>query len=129
MIDLNRRYREQIERVSQFSENAVASIAWIEKILSDTPIDDYRKLTAGLILSRYLTNVKKVGYDQAYTTIWQWLDKCAALKRLEASRRYFDHEVVKRQLLLAHQSRRLPMGLDTMKRDYHEVYKKLSVIA
>jgi hypothetical protein len=61
------------------TSNSGTSTPWIEKVLADTPIDDYRKLTVALILSRYLINVKKLDYDPAYAIIWEWFE-AAALK-------------------------------------------------
>jgi hypothetical protein len=60
-----------------------SQFAYIEKVLiqEQRTIDDYRKLGVGLILSRYLINVKGLGYEQAHSIIWQWLDKCDQLKR------------------------------------------------
>ena len=53
------------------ARNNGTSTPWIEKLLSQTPIEDHRRITVALILSRYLINVKKLDYDQASATIWE----------------------------------------------------------
>ena len=78
-----------------------------------------------MILSRYLINIKKLGYEQAYDIIWDWLDRCAKLRRLEPSRHHFDHHVVRYQLEEARRSKRLPMKLETLKKRNLDLYKKL----
>jgi hypothetical protein len=90
--------------IPSMSDNA-ALTPWIEKLLSQTPIEDYRKITGALILSRYLINIKKLGYEQAYDIIWDWLDRCIGLRKLEPSRHHFDHYVVRYQLEEARRSR------------------------
>lgn len=87
MVDMTKNLERQLQFIPSASNNA-ASTPWIEKVLTDSPIDDYRKLTIALILSRYLINVKKLGYEQAYAIIWEWLDKCQEFKRLEPSRQH-----------------------------------------
>ncbi len=108
-----------------YASNNGTSIPWIEKLLSQTPIEDHRKITLALILSRYLINIRKLSYEQAYDIIWNWLDKCAQLKRLEPSRSYFDRYVVRYQLEEAARSKRLPMKRETLKQHNLDLYKKL----
>jgi hypothetical protein len=108
-----------------------SSIAWIESSFllqqhHQIPLQNHRKYVVALILSRYLVNVKKLPYDQAYTAIWQWLDKCHQLKRLEPSRSYFDRYVVKRQLKEARISQRLPMKLTTLQEKNPELARELT---
>lgn len=123
-IESLKKFRK-MKHYNDSSSGAGNTIGWIEKILADTPIDDHRKLVVGLILSRYLTNVKKLGGNEASAIIWQWLDKCEQLRRLEPSRHYFDREVVSRQLEQAWQSKIWPMRIDTMLQKYPDLYKKL----
>jgi hypothetical protein len=114
--------------VGQNDGGGTTSIQWIENILAHNPIDDHRKLIVGLILSRYLVNIRHLNYDQAYGIIWEWLDRCEQLRSLEPSRHFFDHEVVKRQLKEAWHCKIPHMGLLKMKRKYPDLYKKLIVI-
>jgi hypothetical protein len=124
MVGKTKNLERQLQFISSASNNA-ASAPWIETVLSHTPIEDYRKITVALILSRYLINVKRLDYNQAYSIIWQWLDRCASLKKLEPSRHYFDSYVVKYQLQEAARSKRLPMKLETLKERNPGLYKKL----
>ena len=89
---------------------------YVEKLLK-TPLEDDRKLAVGIILSRYLINVKKLECEQAYEIIWQWLDKCANLRRLEPSRSYFDRYVVRYQLELAQENGIPAMTEHTLRTD------------
>lgn len=98
---------------------------YIEDKLLKTPLDDDRKLVVGIILSRYLINVKRLDYEQAHKIIWQWLDKCAQLRRLEPSDSYFERYVVRRQLEAAIQIKRLPMTEYTLQEKYPELYETL----
>jgi hypothetical protein len=84
---------KKLERQSQIipsTSNNAASIPWIEKLLSHTPFEDHRKITVASIPSRYLIKIKKLDYERAYTTIWERLDNCEQLRRLELSRSHFD---------------------------------------
>jgi hypothetical protein len=104
-----------------------SQFAYIERLLvqEQRPIDDYRKLVVNLILSRYLINIKGLDYEQSYQIIWQWLNKCAQLRRLEPSNSFFERYVVRRQLQEAIESRRLPMTESTLQTKYSELYVTL----
>jgi len=68
-------------------------ISWIEKLLQQIPIPDYRKHTRDLILVPYLVLQRGMtDVDQITEIIMQWADKCAELYRLEPTR----HEYQKR---------------------------------
>jgi hypothetical protein len=55
-------------------------------------------------LSRYLINIKRLEYEQAYEIIWQWLDMCAKLRPLQPRKSQFDRDVVKRELKQAQEN-------------------------
>ena len=59
-------------------------IKWIEKLLQ-TPLDDYRKNAVALILAPYLINIKKLSYDDAFSIINEWLNKCNSVRRLDSN--------------------------------------------
>ncbi len=126
LVGKTKKLERQTPIIPSASNNA-ASTPWIEKLLSQTPIEDYRKITVALIMSRYLINVKKLGYEQAYDIIWDWLDRCTKLRKPESSRHHFDHYVVRYQLEEARPSKRLPMKLETLKEHNLDLCKKLSV--
>ena len=85
------------------------SVHWIE-ILLETPIDDYRKNTVGLILAPYLINIRGLPYDAAYEKIKDWLEKCNNKRHLDSN---FDR-LIKMALLIAIKKQRLPMKLATL---------------
>jgi hypothetical protein len=63
-------------------------------------------------------------YEKAYEIIWQWLEECAKLRRLEPSRSYFDRYVVKHQLELAQDNGIPAMTESTLQEKYPELYNK-----
>ena len=101
------------------------SVHWIE-ILLETPIDDYRKNTVGLILAPYLINIRGLPYDAAYEKIKDWLEKCKNKRHLDSN---FDR-LIKMALLIAIKKQRLPMKLATLGNKNNNLYlllrKKLS---
>jgi hypothetical protein len=99
---------------------------YIEKLL-ETSIEDNRKLVVGLILSRYLINIKRLEYEKAYDEIWQWLDKCSQLRRLEPSASYFDRYVVQYQLERAKDNGMPPMSENRLRSDYPGLYEVLKL--
>jgi Primase X len=60
---------------------------WIEHLIQ-TPIEDFRKLVIDLILAPYLINIRKLSYQESYSIIRNWLDKCNELKRLDNYRNF-----------------------------------------
>ena len=61
---------------------------WIENLIQ-TPIEDFRKLVIDIILAPYLVNVKQLSsFEESYTIIINWLDKCSELKRLDNKRNF-----------------------------------------
>ncbi|MGA8844295.1 MAG: DNA primase noncatalytic subunit PriX [Nitrososphaeraceae archaeon] len=85
------------------------SVHWIE-ILLETPIDDYRKNTVGLILAPYLINIRGLPYDAACEKIKDWLEKCKNKRHLDSN---FDR-LIKMALFIAIKKQRLPMKLATL---------------
>ena len=56
--------------------------SWIEHLIQ-TSIEDYRKLVIDLILAPYLINIRKISYQESYTIIKNWLDKCNELRTVD----------------------------------------------
>ncbi len=48
--------------------------------LTQTPIEDFRKLVIDIILAPSLINVRKLSFEESYTIIRNWLDKCNELR-------------------------------------------------
>ena len=98
---------------------------WIETVLLQTPIDDYRKEVIFWILVPYLTTIKKMQDDDEIRLIVdQWLDKCEELCSLEPSRRDFDRRIDD-AIEWAREHHMLPTRLETLKEDYPDLYGKL----
>ena len=74
--------RQQKKTHSDSSENKSSITQWIEQLLR-TPIRDYRKLAIWHILSPYLLNKRGLSYNESYSIISNWLDKCKEVKRLD----------------------------------------------
>jgi hypothetical protein len=98
---------------------------WIEHLLLQTPIEDFRKLVIDLILAPYLINIKKLSYSESYTIIKDWLDKCNELKRLD-NYRNFEYRI-NYELNRAINNGIGPMSREKIKTDptYNELYQIL----
>jgi hypothetical protein len=99
----------------------VGSIDWIENLIHNGGIADYRKLVIDLVLAPYLINIKQCDYETGYNTIIRWLDKCGQKNQLRFNAKY----KVRYALHRSRQSGIKPMKLETMKRDYTEMYKEV----
>jgi hypothetical protein len=97
---------------------------WIENLIQ-TPIEDYRKLVIDLVLAPYLINIRKLSFEESYTTIKNWLDKCNELQRLD-NYRNFEYRI-EYQLKNAMNKQIGPMSLEKIKTDptYSELYQIL----
>jgi len=83
------------------------SIDWIEQLLQ-TPLLEHRKYCIWRILAPYFINVKHSSFDDSYTKIYQWLDRCNELKELD-----FDPETkINDSLNRATNTGYLPISLD-----------------
>ena len=60
---------------------------WIEQLIQ-TPIPDFRKLVIDIVLAPYLINIKRLSYEESYTIIKNWLNKCHELERLDNYRNF-----------------------------------------
>jgi hypothetical protein len=58
-------------------------IRWIEALLETSILENHRKYVIWRILAPYLINVKKMSYEDAYSTIRSWLGKCHSARRLD----------------------------------------------
>jgi hypothetical protein len=98
-------------------------IDWIEDLLK-RGIEDCRQQTIDLVLAPYLVNIKKYEYESAYNTIVQWLDKCTQRSSLEFNVRY----ELRYALDLAKREAMRPMKLDTMRSNYPDMYKEITIV-
>jgi hypothetical protein len=95
----------------------------LEKLLQ-TPIPDHRKFVCYWLLSRYLINVKHLGYEQVYAAMKKWFHKCNEAKGLSPSPRAFD-TLLKNDIKDAQKSGKLPVGEKLLKEMNEELYKIL----
>jgi hypothetical protein len=98
---------------------AVEGIPWIDAILGNGGMEDYRKILVDLVIAPYLVNVKQYDYNEAYNTIIRWLDKCGQKRRLDFNVRL----KVRYSLNKSRRNGIRPMRLETMKTNYPEVYE------
>jgi hypothetical protein len=94
-------------------------IGWIDSILNNGGMSDYRKLLVDLVIAPYLVNIKQCDYSDAYNKIINWLNKCGQKRRLDFNARYR----VKCALNKSKQNGIRPMRLDTMQTSYLDVYQ------
>jgi hypothetical protein len=97
---------------------AIDGIAWIDTILANGAIADYRKTLVDLVLAPYLVNVKQCDYDDAYSKIIDWLNKCGHKRSLDFNAKLKVSYALKK----SKQNRIRPMRLDTIKIDYPDMY-------
>jgi hypothetical protein len=100
------------------------TIAWIEKLIQ-TPIVDYRKHAANLIIIPYLVVCRGMcDRNEIHDVIMNWANRCAELRRLDPSRHEFSVRVRSRidEVL---RDRIPPMTSDTLKEKNRELYEVL----
>lgn len=94
--------------------------------LIQTPIEDYRKHAANLIIIPYLIVSKGLAdRNVIHHVVIQWAERCAELRRLDPSRREFSGRV-RRRIEEVIRDRIPPMTLDTLKEKCPELWDKLS---
>jgi hypothetical protein len=76
-----RRYELRRQNGKSMYPDRGRSIQWIENLLR-IPITGYRKLVVWRILAPYLKNKRGLTYDESYSIICDWLDKCSEVKKL-----------------------------------------------
>jgi hypothetical protein len=107
------------------SSEVKGQVNWIETVLMQTPLDDYRKDVIFWILVPYLCTIKNIqDDDEIHRIVDEWLDRCEELRGLEPSRRDFDRRIDD-AINWAREHDMLPTGLETIKKDYPELYDKL----
>lgn len=117
----NKFMKKNYRHFGHTNTSPVESIAWIENVISNCGIADYRKLFIDLVLAPYLINVKKCDYETAHAMITRWLDKCGRKNPLRFNARH----KVRYALNRSRQTGIKPMKLETMKRDYADMYKEI----
>jgi hypothetical protein len=107
-----------------FAVSAIDSISWIENLLNNNEgLPDFRKSMIDLVIAPYFVNIKQYDYDTAYSKIAEWLDKCGKRRRLDFNPKYRISYALKRSLRTGMK----PMKLETMKKNYYEMYRMVVV--
>lgn len=109
------------------SELKGEAIHWIEKLLQ-TPIDDYRKHARDLILVPYIVLRRGIlDETQVSSIVMEWADKCTELRRLDPSRREFEHRI-RTRVREVKQDRISQMKWATLQEKNPELCKKLNPV-
>jgi hypothetical protein len=123
MMAQTRQQQQQQQACSLIHEQATSN--WIETVLLQTPLDNYRKEVIFWILVPYLCTIKGIqNDDDIHQIVDEWLDKCERLRSLEPSRKDFDCRIDD-AIKWAREHDMLPTRLETIKEDYPELYRKL----
>jgi hypothetical protein len=99
------------------SRNSNNIIPWVEKLLQ-TPIEDYRSRAVWRILAPYLINVRKLSYEEGFSIIKEWLDKCNNLKKLDFNANSKIREGLNELLKNGY----FPISIDKLKTECNELY-------
>ena len=100
------------------------SIDWIERLLQ-VPLTEHRKYCIWRILAPYFINVKHLSFGSSYDNIYQWLEKCNELRRLDFDPKTKINDRLNKAIDLGY----LPISFDsaskeprTLKTDNKELY-------
>ncbi|MFY9869359.1 MAG: DNA primase noncatalytic subunit PriX [Candidatus Nitrosopolaris sp.] len=96
-------------------------IRWIETLLQ-LPIPDHRKHALWRIVTPYLIKVRKLSYEDAFSIIMDWLDKCDKLKPLDFS----VNNRIKSNLSAAGRVGYLPIGFGQLKTENRQLADLIS---
>jgi hypothetical protein len=91
---------------------------WIEKKILANPFPDYRKIIVNLILSPYLAVIKKLSFEESYQIIYEWLQKCNLIRKLDFNAR----SLVNTAVATAYKKQIPPMSITTLKNNYKDLY-------
>jgi hypothetical protein len=118
---------KEIKRQRQFSKYRhednnkpsikTTTIPWIETLLQ-TALSDHRKYCIWRILVPYLINVRRVSsYEESYSVIKNWLDKCNKLQRLN-----FNAKIKINEGLRGASKGYLPISLEKLSQENKALY-------
>ena len=82
------------------------------------PFEDYRKIIINLILAPYLVVIKKLSFEESYQIIYEWLQKCDLLRKLDFNSKSF----VNTALTTAYKKQIPPIKMITLKTNYKDLY-------
>ncbi len=91
---------------------------WIDKKILTNSFPDHRKIIINLILAPYLIVIKKLSFEESYQIIYEWLQKCDLLRKIDFNTR----SVVNTALTTAYKKQIPPMSIITLKTNYKDLY-------
>jgi hypothetical protein len=91
---------------------------WIDKKILANPFEDNRKIIVNLIVAPYLIVIKKSSYEESYQIINEWLQKCDLFRKLDFS----ITDLVNSALTTAQKKQIPPMTINTLKKNYNDLY-------
>lgn len=109
--------QQQQEQQQTQNNNYNYKIYWIESLLQHPILlSDYRKRSIWRILAPYLVNTRKLSYDESFSIMVDWLNKCNQIERLDFNAK----SLVKEKL--ASVGNYYPIGLEKLKEEIRELY-------
>jgi hypothetical protein len=119
LVDNKLKRERELRRKSQSFRNNIQTsantIPWIEKLL-ETHIEDGRKCCLWKILCPYLVNIKKLSYEESFSILKDWLEKCNRLRKLD-----FNPNIEIRNKLRYVKDYN-PISINTLKNDNRDLY-------
>ena len=91
---------------------------WIENKILQKAFSDYRKLIVGIILAPYFIVIKKLSYEESYRIIYEWLQKCDSVRRLDFDPKYLINNNIKTSM------KKLipPISINKLETNYKSLY-------
>jgi hypothetical protein len=99
------------------NQQPINTIKWIEKGVLEHPLSDHRKYIIWRILSPYLSNVKKLPKEEAYSIMKEWLDKCDKLEKLT-----FNPKIKIKDGLRGASKGYFPISMEKLKEENRQLY-------
>ena len=101
--------------------NSPREYEWIENSLLRTPIADHRKYSLDLLLAPFFINVKKIGHDESYSNMINWIMSCNDVMTLHPNIKYFE-ERVRFTIKNSNQNKIPPIKRENIQKKYPEWY-------
>jgi len=112
-----------VYKKAESSGRRIANIHWIDILLKENPLADFRKFVCHWILSRYMINVRRLTPEESYSAIMDWLRKCNRIQQLSPSLHEFERRV-KYDITEALRCGKAPIGkqlLKVMNKELHAI--------
>ena len=93
----------------------------MDRKITATPLDDYRKFVVWRILAPYLVNIRKCSDDEASNIIRKWLEICRSLIQPD----FYPNYLIRYNIKAAQISGYLPISLEKLKIENAYLYNVL----